>query len=96
MLRSDIDTDAVGRQWRRQSTQSDVRDDEHGSRLDIGHEHRELVATETAHHRVGAECHRQPIGGSLDDLVADVVSERVVDFFEVVEVDDHQALSMSQ
>ena len=89
--RSDVDADAVGCQWRGQCAQRDVRNDQDGSGLDVGHEHRKLVTTKAAHHRIGAERRGQPIRGRLDHLVANVVPERVVDLFEVVEVDDHQS-----
>ena len=50
-------------------------------------DHREFVAAEAGHQVAAAQRVRQPQGHVADQLVADRVSERVVDVLEVVEVD---------
>ena len=50
-------------------------------------DHREFVAAEAGHQIVAAQRMRQPQRDVADQLVADVMAERVVDVLEVVEVD---------
>jgi hypothetical protein len=52
-------------------------------------QNRELVATEPGKHVAGAQPGGEQLGDRNDHLVASLVSERVVDVFEVVEV-EHQ------
>jgi hypothetical protein len=52
--------------------------------------HDELVAAEPRHGVAAAQRPRQPRRHLLEDLVADVVAERVVDVLEPVEVEEHQ------
>ena len=47
----------------------------------------ELVAAEAGHQILAAHDAAQPLGDVEDELVADVMAERVVDVLEVIEVD---------
>ena len=52
-------------------------------------QHGELVAAEPGDGDVGAGRQLEPVGDLAQQLVADVVSEGVVDRLEAVQVDDH-------
>ncbi len=56
-------------------------------RLTLHHDD-ELVAAEAGQHVVLAQHRAQPLGHDLEELVADLVAEAVVDRLEVVEVDE--------
>ena len=56
---------------------------------EVAHEDTELVAAETRHEIVVAERVGQPRSDRRQQLVAEVVPERVVDLLEVIEVHEH-------
>ena len=58
-------------------------------RATLGQQDRELVAAEPGHGVRRAQRARQPLADQLEQAVAVVVAERVVDLLEVVEVHDH-------
>ena len=60
-----------------------------------GQQHRELVAAETGDHIAGAGGFLQPAGDLDQHLVADQVSEVIVDLLEPVEVDEQQRHRMA-
>ena len=53
-------------------------------------QHHELVATEAGHRVAGAHDRTDPVGDGDQDLVAQLVTHRVVDRLEVVQVDEQQ------
>ena len=55
----------------------------------VGQQHAELVAAEAGDGVGGAQRGLQPLGDLLEEHVAVVMAERVVDLLEVVEVHDH-------
>ena len=59
-------------------------------------EHRELVAAEARDAGIGARGRDEPLSGLLDQQVPDPVPDRVVDGLEVVEVEEHQRLSLAR
>ena len=62
-----------------------------GGARQIGQHDAELVAAQPRHHVFVAQHARQARPDLLQQLVAEVVAERVVDLLEVVEVDQHHA-----
>ena len=62
-----------------------------GGRVSARHEYRELVPAEAGDEVLAAEGGAQPRADLLQDEVAVMVSERVVDVLEAVEVDQQQA-----
>ena len=56
---------------------------------DVAHEDTELVAAETRHQVLLAEGLGEPRSDRREQLVADVVTQRVVDLLEVIEVHQH-------
>jgi hypothetical protein len=57
---------------------------------DLRQQDRELVASQPDHDVGGSHCLRQPLRHRLQDEVAVVVAERVVDLLEAVEVEQHE------
>ena len=57
--------------------------------VDVGEQDGELVAAEPGHRDVLARDVGQPLGHLADHHVTDVVTHRVVDLLEVVQVDEH-------
>jgi hypothetical protein len=55
---------------------------------DVVEQERELVAAQARDRVVGTQCRKQPLGDGLEQLVADVVAQRVVDDLEAVEVEE--------
>nr|GFD20349.1 hypothetical protein [Tanacetum cinerariifolium] len=49
----------------------------------------ELVAAKSCHHIVGSGCAANPLGDHLEEFVAGIVAEAVVDALEVVDVQKH-------
>ena len=70
--------------WRTSATACGVVGAEH-----VGQQHAELVAAEAGDGVGGAQRGLEPLGDLLEEHVAVVVAERVVDLLEVVEVHDH-------
>src|SRR5260370_11311542 len=58
--------------------------------VSVGHGDAELVAAEPAARVGGADRTLELVGQDADGLVADVVAVRVIDLFQVVEVDHHE------
>ena len=58
-----------------------------GRILDAGHDDGELVAAEPGDGVGRAGAAAQPLGDDLEQLVADRVAERIVDAFEVIEIE---------
>src|SRR5687767_404464 len=59
-------------------------------RLHVFDQYSELVAAKASQQRTRAGCRAQPLGHELKNTVAEVVSERIVDRLEVVEVHEQQ------
>ncbi len=57
----------------------------------LARKHRELVATEPRHESVGPDRLAQPRSEIAQHLIAEVVTERVVDLLEAIEVEQHHA-----
>jgi hypothetical protein len=66
-----------------------VQQREHPGRRELGQDEAELVAAEPRDGVVGADGVGQPGGDHLQQLVAGVVAEGVVDLLEPVQVDQH-------
>ena len=62
-----------------------------GHRAHVGQQDRELVAAEARDDVVVPQRAAQPLGDLLEQLVAAVVAERVVDVLEPVDVEQHEA-----
>ena len=74
----------------------DARDQPLGDRLELRRvtrrlrrQHRELVAAQARHQTLRSDRLRQPRAEVAQQLVAEVVAERVVDLLEAIEVEQH-------
>ncbi len=59
-------------------------------RLDLGQQHHELIAAETAHRVAGAHRAPDPLRHRLEQLVAGIMAVAIVDLLEMVQVHEHQ------